>query len=692
MTAVISAPAAPEWTLCPGCHSMLCAKVLSRPLQVCPQCGRHGWLSALERLAHLADDGSLRELDFPVTDADTLGFVDRKPYPRRRDEARAATGLREAMLCARLTIKGQSLVAAVMDFGFLGGSLGRAVGDLLAQAARCAVADRVPLAVVTASGGAHMQKGTVALVQMARTAMAVRSVQDAGLLTVCLITDPTYGGAAASFATLRQVIVAEPGARLGFAGPRVVAQTIGERLPDGFQSAEFLLERDFIDAIYPRDELRDLLGRLLRAVAPAVRGDVVADGAAPTRPNIDDYLYLTVDDFQKLRSDRLGGDCPPVVGEIGRWAGRPVMVIGHRKGHTGAEMVRRNYGMAGPDGYRKAGRLMRLAGRLGIPVVTLVDTSGAYPDISAEKNGQAFAIAENLALMGSLPVLIIAVVTGEGGSGGALALAVAGRVLMLADAVYSVISPEGRAAILWAGGENATATAAASLRADARSLLALRIVNGVIPVPPGGPGDDPDEPARRLRTSVTHHLDELCDTPRTSCRPAVGRGSTPCQRRDSTHERLAPRAAPGPGRRARCRSDHRAQAGGTAGPPQSLHVQRGDTSVRLEWPSATAQGAAPPTGAAMATATTPATVMPAKEFVQAPILGTFYRPAEPGAGPYLKEGQTVSAGQQVGVIEAMKLLVPVEAPRSGRIAAVLVKDAEPVQYGEALFALAPGDE
>ncbi|MFI6269966.1 acetyl-CoA carboxylase carboxyltransferase subunit alpha [Micromonospora zamorensis] len=520
-----------QWVLCQGCTTPLYRKRWVRGRKVCPECGYHARLTAPERLDQLVDPGTLEPLPFPTVTEDILGFVDTIPYPRRLADARARTGLDEAVVCARGAIDGHPVVVAAMDFRFLGGSLGVGVGQLIAMAAETALVERIPLLIAAASGGARMQEGTLALMQMARTSAALGQLDDAGILTISLITDPTYGGVAASFATLADVIVAEPGARLGFAGRRVIEQTIHQVLPQRFQTAEFLLERGFVDRVVPRDRLRTELSRLLAAAiapSPGATGDeppapTVSDpGLLPEsdpweqvrlarkldRPTTLDYLSMAFTDFQELHGDRLGGDSPAVVGGTARLAGRPVMVIGHQKGHTAAELNQRNFGMPGPDGYRKAARLMRLADKLGLPVVTLVDTPGAYPGADAEERGQAVAIAENLRLMAGLRVPIVTVIIGEGGSGGALALAVANRVLIFGNGVYSVISPEGCAAILWQD-PAAAPLAAAALGGSARDLLRLGIVDGVIPEPDGGTGADPLRSADRLRAALVPLVDEL---------------------------------------------------------------------------------------------------------------------------------------------------------------------------------------
>lgn len=531
-----------DWVVCPECRGMIYNKRLARHLQVCPDCGGHHRLTAYERIEQLFDESHVELLDVPVCSVDVLGFTDTKPYPARLAAARNATGLAESVVLASGTIDGNSVVAAVMDFRFLGGSLGAAVGELITRAAELALQERVPLLIVAASGGARMQEGAISLMQMAKTSQALGQLDEAGILTISLVTDPTYGGVAASFSTLCDVIIAEPGARLGFAGPRVIKQTIRQTLPPGFQTAEFLLERGLIDIIRPRSALRVTLARLLslgqsgppagvrRVNAPSPAGDTAGDPDVVVRDythlpetnawhnvqkarNLDrpttlDYLSWAFDDFEELHGDRLGADCTAIVGGMARLDGVSVIVIGHQKGRTPAELAARNYGMPIPGGYRKAARLMRMAAKLSLPVITLVDTPGAYPGVEAEECGQAVAIAENLRLMAALPVPVISLVTGEGGSGGALALAVADEVLICSHAVYSVISPEGCAAILWNDPRMAP-SAAAALRIDARALLHLGIVDGVVLEPEGGSQADPLLAAQRVRSALVAALQRL---------------------------------------------------------------------------------------------------------------------------------------------------------------------------------------
>ncbi|MEU6711958.1 acetyl-CoA carboxylase carboxyltransferase subunit alpha [Nonomuraea sp. NPDC046802] len=529
-----------RWLICPGCSDLVFRAKYERGLRVCPGCGHHARLTARERLDALLDPGSEKPIETALQADDPLGFTDTRPYAERLAAARAATGMREAALCATGTIESHPVVVACLDFSFVGGSLGSGVGELVTVAAEKALAERVPLLLVTASGGARMQEGALSLMQMAKCSQALARLDEAGILTLALISDPTYGGVAASFATLPDVLIAEPGAHLGFAGPRVIEQTIRQRLPEGFQTAEFLLARGLIDAVVPRAALRRTLARLLTAARPDAAG-TSGDGHAPVpataglvrdpsalpprpawdvvrlarqagRPTTLDYAGLLLEDFTELRGDRAGADCPAIVGGIGRLRGRGVMLIGHQKGHDTQERVKRNFGMPTPAGYRKAARLMRLAAKLGLPVVTLVDTPGAYPGLEAEEQGQAWAIADNQRLMSGLPVPVVTVITGEGGSGGALALAVADRVLALSNAVYSVISPEGCAAILWKD-TAAAPQAAQALGLDARELLRRRIVDAVIPEPDGGAHASVSRTAERVQEAVWRALDELAALP-----------------------------------------------------------------------------------------------------------------------------------------------------------------------------------
>jgi len=257
------------WTKCPSCGEMLFNKTLDRADRVCPTCDHHFRLSASARLEALLDHGTFEERDAGLQSVDALGFVDQKPYPDRVAAAQTATGLRDAVVRGVGAIDGQPVSICVMDFGFMGGSMGAVVGEKVTRAAEDALAARIPLVIVSASGGARMQEGTLALMQLAKTIAALERLRAARVPYVSVMTDPTTGGVFASYAVLGDVNLAEPKALIGFAGARVSAGTIAQELPPGFQRSEFLFEHGFVDRIVHRRELRAELGQLLRYLRPA---------------------------------------------------------------------------------------------------------------------------------------------------------------------------------------------------------------------------------------------------------------------------------------------------------------------------------------------------------------------------------------------------------------------------------------
>ncbi|MGH7190975.1 MAG: acetyl-CoA carboxylase, carboxyltransferase subunit beta [Acetobacteraceae bacterium] len=251
------------WHQCPSCQQMIFHRDLEKGLKVCPHCGHHLRASAAERLAWTFDPGSSLAIELPKVAHDPLRFRDNKRYSERLREAREKTGLEDALRVAHGTIGGHRAVVAAMEFAFLGGSMGAAVGEGIIAAARLAVLQQATLIVFTASGGARMQEGAVSLMQMPRTVLATGLVKDAGLPFIVVLTDPTTGGVTASFAMLGDIVIAEPGALIGFAGPRVIEQTVREKLPDGFQRAEYLLAHGIVDEVVPRGQLSARLARLI---------------------------------------------------------------------------------------------------------------------------------------------------------------------------------------------------------------------------------------------------------------------------------------------------------------------------------------------------------------------------------------------------------------------------------------------
>jgi acetyl-CoA carboxylase carboxyl transferase alpha subunit/acetyl-CoA carboxylase carboxyl transferase beta subunit len=559
------------WTKCPTCSTMLFNKQLDKAHRVCTTCGHHFRLSAAARLDHLLDHGSWDERDAGLQSVDALGFVDQKTYPDRLAAAQVATGMRDAAVWGTGSLGGTTVAVCVMDFGFMGGSMGAVVGEKVTRAAEYAQETRIPLLVVSASGGARMQEGTLALMQLAKTLAALERLRAAGVPFLSVLSDPTTGGVFASFAAVGDVNIAEPDALIGFAGARVSAGTIAAELPPGFQRSEFLFSHGFVDRVVARVDLRDELIRLLDLLpvrngtvepeaevdddVPAFRplsflstiadrvGEIAGgdgDGAAAAatvddvltngttldpvdgdardgvwarvqlarslrRPRTLEFVAAMMDDFVELHGDRLFGDDEAIVAGLARLDGRRVVVVGQQKGDDTEENIRRNFGMPHPEGYRKAMRIMELAERFGLPVITFVDVPGAHPGPESEERGIAEAIARSIGLMSRLRTPIVTVITGEGGSGGALAIAVGDVVIALENAVYSVISPEGCASILWRTPDEA-ATAAAAMRMSAADQHALGVIDIVVPEPGEGAHADPVETARRLKTIVLDRL------------------------------------------------------------------------------------------------------------------------------------------------------------------------------------------
>ena len=273
---------------CPQCGAVLYRARLEQNLLVCPECGHHNRIGAEEYLTLLLDDGAYDELDRNLRSGDPLSFVDLKPYPERLEAAERETGRGDAVVTAAGTLDGIEVAAAVMDFQFIGGSMGSVVGEKITRLAHRSLDERRPLLIVSASGGARMMEGILSLMQMAKTSAVLARLHEAGVPYVSILTNPTMGGVTASYAMLGDIIVAEPGALIGFAGPRVIEQTIKQELPEGFQRSEFLLEHGMVDAIVDRRELKATIARLLRHMlglpAPSANGNG-ANGSRRTGPD-----------------------------------------------------------------------------------------------------------------------------------------------------------------------------------------------------------------------------------------------------------------------------------------------------------------------------------------------------------------------------------------------------------------------
>lgn len=632
-----------EWRKCHNCGLSHDNADSAENNWACPTCGKLYRLTTDERIAITFDEGSFEEWDTDVEETDPMGYPD---YDAVLERAHKRSGYDEAVRCGKAKIHGIEVASAIMEPSFIMGSMGSVVGEKITRMIERATEMRLPAIIFSASGGARMQEGLASLMQMAKTSAAIEAHNREGLLYISVYTDPTTGGVTASFAMLGDIILSEPGAMIGFAGRRVIQDTIKQALPEDFQTAEFALEHGLIDAIVGRMQMRDTLAQILQMHSPdMVYSEFASDAAAVTscgnvsgsegkvsvgtrrinsdgglevipgiteasaekasasqqndegpawiknmpgrfkdilggitsladtvgktvgeqasnaslrwairnqgvadapymkpatspkrtggkgsvevsaesnhawesvqlarnahRPTASFYIAAMVDDFIELHGDRAFADDGAIIGGIGKINGQPVTIIAEEKGSNLKERIARNFGCPQPEGYRKVQRLMRQADKFGRPVVCFVDTQGAFCGKEAEERGMGNAIAESLALMAGLRVPVISVVIGEGGSGGALALAVANRVAMQENAVYSVLSPEGFASILWKDGSRAP-EAAAVMRMSAVDAFDMGMVEDVIPEGNAPAHENPDQAAAAIWLYITNALADLC--------------------------------------------------------------------------------------------------------------------------------------------------------------------------------------
>ncbi len=520
---------------CNKCGAAIIAEDVKNGYYICPKCHGYFRVHAYRRIEMIADEGSFEEWNKEMEFVNPLEF---KGYEEKINHLKEHTHLNEAVVTGKVMINGNPAVVGVCDGRFMMASMGQIVGEKIARAVERATEEKLPVIIFTCSGGARMQEGIISLMQMAKTSAALKKHSDAGQLYISVLTDPTTGGVTASFAMLGDIILAEPNALVGFAGPRVIEQTIGQKLPKGFQRSEFLLDHGFVDRIVEREELRDVLAQILEMH----RADRNADGAAEKvqdgsaaetsvpehagethgfsahhlkesalsawdrvqlsrrkdRPVGTDYIDALFTDFMEFHGDRYFKDDHAIVGGVAYFHGMPVTVIAQAKGKTTKENLDRNFSMPSPDGYRKALRLMKQAEKFGRPVICFVDTPGAFCGLEAEERGQGEAIARNLFELSGLKVPVLSVVIGEGGSGGALAMAVADEVWMLENAIYSVLSPEGFASILWKDSKRAS-EAAEVMKLTAADLKHLGVIEKVI--------EEPDDFSDSHMGSVCQALD-----------------------------------------------------------------------------------------------------------------------------------------------------------------------------------------
>lgn len=507
------------WMKCDTCGETLLKEDVINNKYVCYKCGKYFRLRAKTRIKFIADKGSMIPWDEDVHTKNPLNFPG---YEEKLTQLQEKLKLQDAVITGECTIEGKKAVICACDGRFMMGSMGYVVGEKVTRAIEKATEKKLPIVIFACSGGARMQEGIISLMQMAKTSAALKKHAQAGLFYLSILTDPTTGGVTASYAMLGDIILAEPGALVGFAGPRVIEQTIRQKLPEGFQRAEFLLEHGLIDGIIKRENMKETIAQLIEMHKPAAgmqeemsvpetqteqneqktqKMQLEADrqkvqktsfrkkilepwqrveiARSKDRLTALDYIEEIFEDFYELHGDRRAIDDGAIVGGIAYLNKKPVTVIGQQKGRNTKENIYRNFGMPSPEGYIKALRLMKQAEKFGRPIIAFIDTPGAFCGMEAEEHGQGQAIAQNLFEMAGITVPILSIGIGEGGSGGALALGVGNEVWMMENATYSVLSPEGFASILWKDASRAS-EAAEVMKMTAADLLELQVIDDII--------------------------------------------------------------------------------------------------------------------------------------------------------------------------------------------------------------------
>ena len=494
---------------CPKCGKMVERDRVVKKKYICYECGGYFRVKTNNRIRMVADPKTFEPW---FEDMEVSNPLDYEGYEDKLATAREKTGLKEAVTVGRCKVFGEDIVLGICDSRFMMASMGHVVGEKITCAIERATALNLPVFIFCCSCGARMQEGIVSLMQMEKTSAAIRKHGDAGLLYCSILTDPTTGGVTASFAMLGDVIMAEPGALVGFAGPRVIKQTIGQELPEGFQTSEFLVEHGIIDGIVKRENLKKTIYFLVKThqcngkktyadyrpneefhfelsetlkeqswfSTPRSAWEKVKAVRQVERPSASDYISHIFDFFVESHGDRAFRDDKAMIGGLAFLDGQPVTIIADEKGKDFKECQERNFGMPMPEGYRKALRLMKQAEKFNRPVISFVNTSGAFCGIEAEERGQGEAIARNLMEMSSLKVPVLCLMIGEGGSGGALATAVGNEVWMMENATYSILSPEGFASILWKDANRAK-EASEVMNITAQDLKRLGVIEEIIP-------------------------------------------------------------------------------------------------------------------------------------------------------------------------------------------------------------------
>lgn len=512
---------------CQECKRDIDEDVLDKTLSICPFCGAYLRFHAYKRIESLADEDSFEEWD---KEEKVYNPMNVDGYVEKIIKTQKMHNLNEGIVIGQVTIDNNKAAIGVMDTRFMMGSMGHVVGEKVAILFEIAAEKKLPVILFCCSGGARMQEGNISLMQMVKTSEAVQKHNLKRLFFISVLTNPTMGGVTASFATQADIVIAEKGAMIGFAGPRVIEQNMGVNVPEGFQSADFQMEHGFLDAIVEREQLKDYLSNILmihskknprrwKALFSKKRKcHVFADDMNPwekikiarslERPSSISYINKIFDGFTQLAGDRVYGDDHAVIGGVAFFHNRPVTVVGQVKGKKSLqEAIFYNWGMPKPSGYKKTLRLIKQAEKFKRPVICFVDTIGADCGISAEEHGQGFVISELIKEMTSLKTPVLSIIVGEANSGGALAFCVGNEVWMLENAVYSILSPEGYASIIWKDNRRAP-EAAEMMKFKASDLLKMGIVDKVVEEKQPVTVDSIDGVCKNMETMIEDFLNK----------------------------------------------------------------------------------------------------------------------------------------------------------------------------------------
>ena len=503
---------------CLLCEQLVSDSTTYLTFRVCPYCRFHYTLSARQRIELLADKGTFKESQKYLSSVAPLSFSGKGSYRKAISEDQERTGLTEAAVTGRCKVDGFETMMVVLDFGFMGGSMGSVVGEKVTTALETAARRDLPMIALVTGGGARVQEGVLALMQMAKTVTAANRLREKELPFIVVLANPSTGQAYASFANLAAIIIAEPGSLIGLSPLRTLREVSKTPLPLDAHTAEAHLGHGLLDSVVDREALQPRLSILLQILTAqkhsngnlkellkteietpesAEPWEAVTIARDAERPLALNYMRAMLDPFVELHGDRLNSDDRSIVGGVGFLCGEPVAIIGQqRRSPVGGE---RNH--VYPDGLRKAHRMIELSTRFKLPLVTLVDTQGADPGLEAEEQGIGNAIAKTLSMMADAPTPIVSVIIGEGGSEGALALGLSDRILMQQFAIYSPITLNNNL-----GGSypdhRLDREAAEALMLTAGDCVELGIVDGIVPEPPSGSHTNPKEAALALQSSL----------------------------------------------------------------------------------------------------------------------------------------------------------------------------------------------